>query len=68
MTIRKLRLPRRTAVNMVVGLGAIVTGLWLIVATLFGMAIGGGAGLVLSGLALLLIEALSDPPDDRGRR
>ena len=58
MTIRKLRLPR-TAINTVTGLAAIVAGLWVIAATLFGTAIGAGVGIALAGVALLLIEGAS---------
>lgn len=67
MNLRNLRVPR-TAVLTVAGLGAIVAGLWVVAAVLFGAAIGAGAGIALGGVALLLIEAASDEPEHRPRQ
>lgn len=50
----------RTAVLTLLGLALIVAGLWTVAAALFGAAIGAGAGIVLAGLAVLLIEWLSE--------
>jgi hypothetical protein len=55
MNLRKLK-TARSAVLVLGGLGCIVAGIWLIMAILFGAAIGTGAGLLATGLALLLIE------------
>lgn len=57
--MRGLRV-HRSALLIVFGLAAIVAGIWLVVAAVFGAAVGAGVGLALSGLGLLLIEGLSE--------
>lgn len=45
---------------IVSGLGAIVAGAWTAAATLWGVSLGTAVGLVFGGVALLLIDAVSD--------
>jgi len=59
VNIRKLGPVRRPAL-IVSGLGAIVAGLWTLAATLWGTSIGTAVGLVTGGVALLLIDWVSD--------
>lgn len=59
MNIRRLG-PLRRPVLIVSGLGSIVGGLWTLAAVLWGTSIGTAVGLVAGGVALLLIDAVSD--------
>lgn len=59
MNLRKLGVVRRPLL-IVSGLGAIVTGLWTFATTFWGTSIGAAVGLVAGGVALLLIDAVSD--------
>lgn len=50
----------RSAVLILVGMALIVAGIWTVVAALAGAAIGAGVGSALTGVALLLVESLSE--------
>lgn len=67
MNLRRLGHIRRPAL-ILSGLGSIVAGAWTAAATLWGTSLGTAVGLVSGGVALLLIESVSDEPDDRARR
>jgi hypothetical protein len=58
VTIRKLRL-QRTATLTLLGLGAIVAGLWVLGAVLFSVGVGVAVGLISGGIATLVVEGLS---------
>ncbi|MFC6090723.1 hypothetical protein [Saccharothrix lopnurensis] len=47
---------------IVVGIACVVAGLWTLAAVLFGAGVGAGVGLVVLGVALLLVEAMLDEP------
>ena len=44
------------------GLAAIVTGLWVLAASLLGAGVGAGVGFVALGLAALVLESLIEEP------
>lgn len=50
----------RTALLILIGFALIVAGAWTVIAELFGPTIGTGTGLALSGVALLIVEGLSE--------
>ncbi|MFJ5984319.1 hypothetical protein [Lentzea sp. NPDC092896] len=62
--LRRLRYSR-TATLILLGFALIIAGLWTIAAALFGAVIGAGVGLVLTGVAVLVVEGLSSEPGDR---
>ncbi len=64
MNLRRLR-SARTATLILIGFALIVAGLWTIAAYYLGPVVGTGAGLALSGVALLVVEGLSAGPGDR---
>ena len=57
--LQQLRV-HRSAALILTAFALVVTGLWVIAAALFGAAIGAGAGLIASGLALLVVEGLCE--------
>lgn len=52
--------PLRRPLLIVSGLGSIVAGLWVLAADLWGTSIGTAVGLISGGVALLLIDWVSD--------
>ncbi len=59
MNVKRLQTARTAALTLL-GFALIVAGAWTVMAHLFGAVIGAGCGLVLSGIALLVIEGLSE--------
>jgi membrane-bound ClpP family serine protease len=57
IAVHRLR-QHRAALLIIIGLALIVAGAWTVAASLFGAAVGAGVGLVLAGVALLVIEGL----------
>ena len=64
MNIRRLAALRalRTNFMIMLGFGLIVAGVWIVTAHIWGTPIGTGAGLFASGIAVLVMEALGEPP------
>ncbi len=59
MNVGKLR-AFRTNLLILIGFALIVAGLWVVLADLFGVVVGAGAGMFLSGVAVLVLEGLSE--------
>ena len=47
---------------IMLGFGLIVAGIWVITARIFDPVIGAGAGMFAGGIAILVMEALGEPP------
>jgi predicted phage tail protein len=59
VNIKRLK-TARTAILVILGLALIVAGIWTAAAYYLGAIPGAGIGLALSGVALLVIEGLSE--------